>query len=84
MHYTARTCVRRHLYDQRGSALHDLRWYLTEWAVLYRHDLQAGAQGELEREIVQHRVVVDVQTLKRLKRTDLVRQIRKVIFTDTQ
>ena len=58
-----------YLYDERGPATNNLRRDLTEWAVLYAHDLQVWAECQLKGQIVQVRVVIDVQRLKLAKGT---------------
>ncbi len=57
------------LYDEGGSTEHDLLRDLGERAVLDAHDLQVGAERQLEGEVVQVRVVIDVQLLQLLQRT---------------
>lgn len=72
------------LNDERRATLHYLRRYLAERTVLNAHYLEAGAQSELERQVVQHQVVVDVQTLERLQGADLLRQVAEVVLAHTQ
>ena len=56
--------VATHLYDKGGSPGDNLRRDLGQRTVLDAHDLQIGAERQLERKVVQAGVVVDVQRLQ--------------------
>lgn len=69
-----------HLNDERRSALGDVVRDLRERAPLDGHDLQGATQRELEGQVVQVRVVVQVEALQALQVTQnspLVRIPRK-------
>lgn len=71
-----------YLDNERGPAGHEVGRDGAERAVLDGHDLQVGAQRELEGQRVQVQVVVQVQRLEVLQRADLLRQRVQVVLAD--
>ena len=49
-----------YLNDKAGSASNDVWWDFTEFAVLDGHNLELGAEGKLEWQVLEVSVVVDV------------------------
>lgn len=66
-HGTVGTLHLEELDDERRASGDNLRWKVAEGAVLYAHDGKLTAQGQLERQTVQVRVVIQVQVLKVLQ-----------------
>ena len=70
-----------HLNDKRGPALHNFRGDLVQLTILDGHDLELGAERELEWQRLQRWVVVDVQRFEGLQRADLLGQVGQRVLS---